>query len=154
MDKQQTLEHLRAAKASHLEWTQHAKFLIRGMNIEEKAIPVNSMDCNFGKWFYKEGQKLNGLPNNPAECMSEIEQLHFQLHDVYFNIYNIYYTKQKKGFLSKIFGDKREVSAQDVKMAEKYFEELEVISKKLIEELNRLERRLLAVPDKKIEELF
>lgn len=39
-------------------------------------------------------------------------------------------------------------------MAEKYFEELESISTKLLDELNRLERRLLAIPDEKIEKLF
>lgn len=93
MNKHQTLEYLRAAKASHVQWTQRAKFLIRGMDIDEQAIPVSSMDCHFGQWFYKDGQILNGLSNNPIECMSQIEQLHIDLHDVYFNIYNIYYTK-------------------------------------------------------------
>jgi len=31
MKKEETLEHLRAAKAAHIKWVQKAKFLINGV---------------------------------------------------------------------------------------------------------------------------
>lgn len=154
MNKQHALEHLRVAKASHVAWTQRAKMLIKGVDIDKNSIPVSSTECAFGRWFYHDGQKLNGLSNNPMECMTEIEQLHFQLHDVYLNIFNIFYNKPKQGFFSKLFGEKREVSSHEREMAAKYYEELESVSHKLLDQLNRLERRVIALPDQKIDALL
>lgn len=57
MNKVIILEHLRGAKAVHIKWTQKAKLLISGLSIKEDAIPVDSTECKFGKWFYGEGQK-------------------------------------------------------------------------------------------------
>lgn len=96
MNKQHVLEHLRAAKASHVAWVQRAKMVINGVEVDKNSIPVSSTECAFGQWFYIDGQKLNGMSNNPMECMTEIEQLHFQLHDVYlrenflFHLYRTY----------------------------------------------------------------
>lgn len=154
MDKETIIGHLRAAKSAHIKWVQKAKLLINGIEVEKDAIPVNSTECAFGKWFYSDGQVLNALSNNPLECMQSIEKLHFELHDVYMDIFNIYFSKQSGGLLSKLFGKKKQVSEIEAKKAQEYFEQLEEISKVLLEEINRLERRLLAVPDERIKELI
>ena len=154
MNKEEVIEHLRAAKSAHIKWVQKAKLLINGIDVEKDAIPVNSTECKFGIWFYSDAQALNALSNNPMECMNAIEQLHFELHDVYMNIFHIYFSKPEGGFLSKIFGKKKKVTEDESMKAEKFFIELEEISKKLLEEINRLERRLLAVPEEKIKELI
>ena len=91
MNKEHVLEHLRAAKSAHIKWVQKAKLLINGLDVKEDSIPVDSTECKFGQWFYSEGQILNALSNNPVECMVKIERLHFNLHDVYMNIFNIYF---------------------------------------------------------------
>ena len=153
MNKEQVIEHLRAAKSAHIKWVQKAKLLINGIEVEKDAIPVNSTECNFGKWFYTDGQVLNALSNNPMECMTSIEQLHFELHDVYMNIFTIYFTKPNEGFISKMFGMKKKVTDDEIKLSQEYFENLEDISKRLLDEINRLERRLLAIPEDKIKEL-
>ena len=153
MEKDHIIEHLRAAKTAHIKWVQKAKLLINGIEVEKDAIPVNSTECKFGKWFYSDGQVLNALSNNPMECMVSIEQLHFELHDIYMNIFHIYFSKPSGGFLSKIFGSKKKVTPEEVKKAEEYFKDLEEVSKKLLDEINRLERRLLAVSEEKIREL-
>ncbi|WP_297432495.1 CZB domain-containing protein [Sulfurimonas sp.] len=77
MEKEEVLEHLRAAKAAHIKWIQKAKLLINGIDISEDTIPIDSTECKFGKWFYSDGQILNSLSNNPMECMQSIENLHF-----------------------------------------------------------------------------
>lgn len=155
MTKEDVLGHLRAAKSAHIKWVQKAKLLISGIDIEEGAIPVNSTECKFGQWFYSDGQILNALSNNPLECMQRIERLHFDLHDMYLNIFSIYFAETKKaGFFAKLFGFKRkEISAAESTLAEGYYKTMEGISTELIEEINRLERRLIAVSDAKIEAL-
>jgi len=154
MNKEHVVEQLRAAKSAHIKWVQKAKLLINGIDVEKDAIPVNSTECNFGKWFYSDAQALNALSNNPMECMASIEQLHFELHDVYMNIFSIYFSKPDDGFFSKIFGKKKKVSADEAQIAQQYFSKLEEISKMLLDEINRLERRVLAVSDEKIKELI
>ena len=158
MKKEEILKHLRNAKQSHVRWVQNAKLLIKGIDINEEAIPISYTDCKFGKWFYSDGQILNGLPNNPLESMKEIENLHTALHDTYLKIFNIYFAKNKKsGFLSKLFNikkRKKNISVEDLNKAQQYYEELENISKKLLDEINVLERRIIAIPEEKIEELI
>jgi hypothetical protein len=154
MNKEHILEHLRAAKSAHIKWVQKAKLLINGLDIKEDAIPVDSTECKFGQWFYSEGQVLNALSNNPVECMVKIERLHFNLHDVYMNIFNIYFNKPKGGFFKKLFGKKNKLEDYEIEKAKQYYNNLELISKELLEEINRLERRLIAVPEEKIKQLL
>jgi len=156
MEKEHVLEHLRAAKAAHIKWVQKAKLLINGLDVDEGAIPVDSTECKFGKWFYSDGQVLNALSNNPLECMQSIESLHFNLHDTYLRIFSIYFSEEKKaGFFAKLFGMKRkEPSSSEQELAKSYYAEMEKISKELLDEINRLERRLIAVSEEKIKNLM
>ncbi len=153
MEKSTILEQLRAAKAAHINWVQRAKMLISGFKMEEDAIPVNSTQCQFGKWFYSDAQKLNGLRNNPIECLNKIETLHFDLHDIYLNIYKIYYDMEPQGFFSKLFGKKKKITADSVKLAKEYFNSMEEVSKLLVKEINLMERRIVALPEQDLETL-
>jgi len=155
MNKEEVLGHLRSAKSAHIKWVQKAKLLINGIDVKEDAIPVDSTECKFGQWFYSDGQILNALSNNPLECMQLIESLHFDLHDTYLSIFNIYFSEsKKKGFFAKLFGFKRkEISQAEQAAAKEYYEKMETISHRLLEEINRLERRLIAISDEKIESL-
>ena len=151
MEKNTILDQLRAAKAAHINWVQRAKMLISGFKMEEDAIPVNSTQCQFGKWFYSDAQKLNGLRNNPMNCLEKIEKLHFDLHDIYLNIYKIYYDMEPQGFFSKLFGKKRKITEDSVKLAKEYFSSMEEVSKQLVNEINLMERRIVALPEEDIE---
>ena len=156
MEKEHVIEHLRAAKAAHVKWVQKAKLLINGVDINEGTIPVDATECKFGKWFYCDGQVLNALSNNPLECMQSIETLHFNLHDVYLKIFTIYFSQEKKaGFFAKLFGlKKKEPSPLEIEQAQIYYKEMEKISKNLLDEISRLERRLIAVSEEKIKNLI
>ncbi len=154
MKKEQVLEHIRSAKSAHIKWVQKAKLLINGVSVTEDSIPVNSTECNFGKWFYSDGQLLNSLSNNPIECMQKIEKLHFDLHDIYLQIFNIYFNRPKTGFFAKLFGKKRVITDIEANQAKEYYKELEKVSQVLLEEINRLERRLIAVSEEKISQLI
>jgi len=155
MTKEDVLTHLRAAKSAHIKWVQKAKLLINGVDVNENAIPVDSTECKFGQWFYSDGQILNALSNNPLECMQSIESLHFNLHDKYLSIFNIYFSQEKKaGFFAKLLGlKKKTITESEHLLAESYYQEMEEVSKALLDEINRLERRLIAVPDEKIASL-
>ena len=154
MTKHIVLEHLRAAKTAHIKWVQKAKLLINGVDISKDAIPVDPTECKFGKWFYSDGQILNALSNNPLECMQQIEMLHFNLHDTYLKIFTILFSEEKKiSFFAKFFGKKSTLSEKEKTLVKEYYSEIETISQEFLDEINRLERRLVAVSEEKIASL-
>ena len=155
MKKSDVLEQLRLAKTAHISWVQRAKLLISGFAIEEDAIPVNCTDCHFGKWFYSDGQVLAGMSTNPIECMKKIETLHFKLHNEYLNIFKIYYVVRKKSFFNNFFNFNTRRSPNDAEkeLAKNYYDSMEQISNSLLNEIGLLERGIIAISDKAIEEL-
>jgi hypothetical protein len=153
MEKEVVLTQLRAAKAAHISWVQKAKFLIEGIDIDKNSIPVNSTECKFGKWFYSDAQKLNALRNNSLECMETIEELHARLHDAYLKIFKLYYTVENQGFFSKLFSNKKKLTDETIELGREYYLHLEDISKELLAEIARLERRVIAIQDSEMEAL-
>ncbi len=154
MKKEKVLKQLIAAKEAHIYWVNKAESLIRGIEIEESIIPVKETDCKLGCWFYSERQKLSNLRNNPQENVDLVESLHKNLHSEYAKIYYIYYVKDTRGFFSKLFKKKKKISENDKKIAKEYFENLSDISIDLLDEINRMQRRISAISPSEIEATF
>ncbi len=153
MEKEAVLKQLRVAKAAHISWVQKAKHLIEGIEIDKSSIPINSTECKFGEWFYSDAQRLNGLRNNSLDCMENIELYHARLHDSYLKIFKLYYLVENKGFFSKLFTGKKKITKESEKLGREYFAELDYISKDLLAEISRLERRVIAIGDEEISKL-
>lgn len=143
MNKEDTLLHLRNAKKAHITWVQRAHGLIEGLPIEKEQVPVGCTECKFGLWFYGEGQALGMIPN--MDCLKEIEKLHFELHDVYMKIFKIYFSDEDRSFFSKFFGTRKKVTSINQEIAKDYYTQLKAVSEKLIEGIERLERRIFAL---------
>lgn len=144
MNKEETIEQLHSAKKAHVKWVQRAKALIEGIPVQKEAIPVDCTECKFGQWFYGEGQKLNAIPG--MDILKEIETLHFDLHETYIKIFKIYFGEVNRSFFSKIFNVKTKISEHDKDIAKEYYEKLTETSKHLLTTIDRLERRLNALP--------
>lgn len=155
MTKEDVLEHLKDAKTAHTRWVDKAELLINGVSVEERLSPVEVTECKFGQWLYSDGKILSGLSNNPIECMQNIEKLHSDLHDTYLKIFKVYFPQEKqKSFLSGFFGKKKkEVSELELEFTKGEYEKIKKVSKELLDEINRLERRLGAVSEEKISSL-
>jgi Chemoreceptor zinc-binding domain len=145
MNKEATITHLNNAKKAHITWVQRAHALIEGLPIEKEQIPVGCTECQFGQWFYGEGQILGMMPS--MDTLKEIETLHFELHDVYMKIFKIYFSDEDRSLLSKLFGTRKKVSPLNQEAARDYYNQLKTISEKLIVTIERLERRLFALQE-------
>ena len=155
MNKDKTLKSLEIAEIELTRFVETAKSLIDGIDAEDKVLPTSARETKFGEWFYSDGQKLKALSNNPLECMSNIEQLHEQLHEKYRNIFSLYFSQEEKGgFLSKIFKPKQKVLTEsELKLANEEYESMQKTAEELLNEIARLQRRLVAVSEEKIKTL-
>ncbi len=155
MKKDETLKSLEIAKIELTRFVETAKSLISGIDAQDKVLPILPRETKFGEWFYSDGQKLKALSNNPLECMSNIEQLHERLHERYCEIFDLYFSvEEKSGFLSKIFKPKQKVLTEsELKLAKEKYVFMEKTAEELLSEIERLERRLVAVSEEKINTL-
>ena len=85
--KKEIIKHLQAAKVSHKKWMSFVQILIRLGNIEtaNTSIPINYTMCDFGNWYYGEGQILTIFSE-----YEQMEDIHKNVHDTYLQIYELY----------------------------------------------------------------
>ena len=155
MKKEEVLAQLKIAKSAHADWLYKAKILVNSKEDKENLTPMSAQECLFGQWFYVEGQKLSALSNIPLESMKNIADLHQYIHEIYLNIFAVYYPKEdKSGFFSKYFTQNKKVLSElEIESVTYELKKLEALSSELLEEISRLERRIVAVSDEKIETL-
>ena len=145
MEKESITEHLRSAKLAHLKWVQRAKSLISNIPIKEEAIPLDYTECAFGKWFYSDAQELALMPG--MDCIKLIEEKHTELHNIYFKIFQIYFSDTNRSFFSKMLKLRKKVSPAEQDIAQQYYEDLENVSKELLGYIERLDRRINALSE-------
>lgn len=74
-----------------------------------------------------------------------IDEQHRELHNLYLNIYKIYFLETKRSWvMAMITQSRKKVSADNQKLASTYYSNIEEVSKTLLEALNKLES-LLAI---------
>jgi hypothetical protein len=95
MTKKEVLEKIRHAKTGHKRWMSYAKAIHMGIPVEKEAVPVIETDCDFGKWYYGEGQIFSKLDSFKA-----IEEPHSMLHQKYMEIYRVRKEPLKTGFFT------------------------------------------------------
>lgn len=143
MIKADTMQQLNQAKIAHSQWVQRAYMLMFGFEFDKDAIPIDSTQCAFGKWLYCDCQEFCHISEPAKDIVADIERLHLQLHNSYFEIYEIYFGDQKKGFLKKLFKTKKKsLNEDEVKIANEHYRNLENTSEHLIKKLNLLQKKI------------
>ena len=155
MNKEEVLQHLSMGKKIHSEWIEQAKKILKPGEYGDELKPSNGDECAFSRWLVYEGQILSKLSNNPVSCMQNIERLHRNVHELYEEIFVLCCgEKTQGGLLTKIFGSKeKERDPDKTHQAQEKVVELERVSKELLSEIERLERRIGAVSEEKIASL-
>ena len=149
MKKDEIVHKIRLARLAHVKWVQRAKSLVNGIPIKEEDIPLTSDACEFGKWFYSDGQILLTIFNN--KTVKELENLHNQLHEEYMNIFKIYFDLSNLNFFAKLLQQGKKVSKEEHHKARLYLKSLEEISEILINKLNIMETKINMAEEKMFE---
>ncbi len=131
---------------------ENAQLVQSGAEPQFQSIPRNHKECTFGKWFYSDGQKLKALSNNPMECIQNIELLHSEFHRIYYDIIELYESKNNSGLIGKLFS-KKELSDEQKQRLHTLTEELQNVHEKLLAEINKMQRRIQATPQEKFDNL-
>jgi len=142
--KAMIIQELNNAKIAHMRWVKRADHLISGLPVDKEFIPLESTTCGFGKWLYGEvGQKLR-LEEEFKSIIEQIEFHHDNLHDVYGEIYKIFFVMpEQRSLLHKIMTfNSKKVSDKEKAKAKDYFHSLQKSSTELIALLEKLEIRV------------
>lgn len=140
MKKSDIVHKIRLARFAHVEWVQRAKSLVNGLPIKEEDVPLTASSCEFGKWFYVDGQILLAIFNETT--VKNLENLHNELHEVYMNIFKIYFNLSDLSFFQKLIKMGKKVSVEEQREAKKYLNALEKVSDELIKQLNIIETKI------------
>lgn len=109
MVKTEVITTLKLAAVSHRAWVSNAQALIDGVPLDKDKVPVSATECEFGKWYYGDGQCLKSIPG-----FKEIEKPHDNLHQTYAEIFALLYGEENKkpSFFSKLIGRAQKAEAE------------------------------------------
>ena len=152
MIKKSILQQLSHAKQSHMLWIKKANRLISSSADSQDSIPFDSTECGLGIWISQEGQQLRQI-STLNKLIANIEIHHNKLHNIYLNIYQIFFMLPKqKSFLQKFFNFNANRENEEVKEAAKlHFEDIRQSSDELLSLLIELENKIKALPLETIE---
>jgi len=145
--KADIISNLRMAKTSHMKWISDVQILIRlgDLKVANTTIPVNYTSCEFGKWYYGEGQKLAEYSE-----YTDIEEIHQLVHDTYLQIYSLY----QKPIEKSLFNSAKKQLAEREEKALKLDLILKQYSKLLFELLAQLEKKVKSLTSDEVMNLI
>ena len=143
MLKKSIIQQLLNAKQAHMLWVKKANRLILNSADTTDSIPFDSTECGLGIWISREGKQLRKI-STLNKLIENIEIKHNKLHNIYLNIYQIFFMLPKqKSFLEKLFNFNANRENEEVKEAARlYFKDIEQSSKELLALLVELENRI------------
>jgi hypothetical protein len=147
MDKTEVITTLKLAAVSHRAWLSNAQALIDGIPLDKDKVPVSATECEFGKWYYGDGQCLKSIPG-----FKEIEKPHDNLHQTYAEIFALLYGEENKkpSFFSKLIGRAQKAAAEKKEAAKVKSLILKDHSTEVIDHMEQLQRVINAMGDKQL----
>ena len=133
MDRQQALKTLRAAKKAHIKWKSYAQAIHMGLPLDSSATPVIPTECDFGTWYYGDGQALNHMP-----AYRDVEKPHQNIHDIYMKMYK----EKNKEIKVGLFGSKAKVEKEREAVLETLMQQMLTVSTELLEKIAVLEEEI------------
>ena len=152
MKKEEVLKSIRSARRSHVVWVDRARSLVNGLEIKKEQIPLEVTSCEFGKWFYCDGQIL--LVIFSEEAIKKLEDKHRELHEIYMNIFKTYFDTSTQSLLAKLFKRRKKISEREKHLAMEDLIKLEEVSSELISYLNIIEKKMNRIDEATFEKFI
>lgn len=149
MDRKAIITQLRKAKTAHIRWRSYAQALVSGVPIDENKVPVIYTECDFGRWYYGEGQALDGLGGYRS-----IDNPHEQLHAVYLDIFQHLFEEEDISLFDRLIGRKARESVERQREIQEKLDELLRISERLLAYIDELEHSVMVLDDETLARMF
>jgi len=133
-------------------WVDRARSLVNGLEIKKEQIPLEVTSCEFGKWFYCDGQIL--LVIFSEEAIKKLEDKHRELHEIYMNIFKTYFDTSTQSLLAKLFKRRKKISEREKHLAMEDLIKLEEVSSELISYLNIIEKKMNRIDEATFEKFI
>lgn len=148
MDRKTIVTMLRSAKSAHIKWRTYAQALVSGLDVDDDKVPVLHTDCEFGKWYYGNGQVLSSIPSYKT-----IEHPHEMMHKLYLKLFQHLFKEEDLSLFSRLLG-KKSASREDDTVRDKLLKEVIEMSKILLEAIEVLENDIIRMTDEEIANLL
>lgn len=155
MKKLDIINRLRESKKAHMTWVSHAHALVEGLAVDEDKVPVHGTECNFGGWYYNDGQVLSQLQE-----FQLIEEPHLELHDLYLKIhkhFQVRYQADDSSIIGRLFGSNKKLVAEKAAaeaQIQALFMRLKMVSKDIATKLDALANKIVAMSDDNFDALL
>ena len=148
------LADIESARYSHRQWLYRTQRLIENMPITDAMIALDPTKSEFGIWLYSKGVRYQEFAGY-APTVENIVIHNEKLHEIYLNIYKIYFVDSKRSWiLSKLVAPHKKVSTKQQKEAYIHFEKLEFISALLLKDLDILYRSVQRIDVKTLQRVI
>ena len=144
MKKKDAIDQLRKAKLGHKKWISYAKAIHMGIPLDSESVPVIETECDFGKWYYRDGQIFSNI-----ESFKSIEEPHGILHNTYMKLYKTMNEPVETGF----FTSKSKAEKKKAEKLDELMDKLLQISDILINNINSFEAEIKEMSDEEFESL-
>ncbi|WP_457743666.1 CZB domain-containing protein [Sulfurimonas sp.] len=147
MTKSQSLEAIDHVRIAHLEQMDKIEVaVVYGQHVDNPT-SVSKMKCDFGKWLYgEENSSIQTLLG--AQFYEKLDLMHERWHNEYSKIYDMLFKEKKQGLFSTIF-NKNKIDSLTMDKVTTYYVELQVITKELLNILDKSKRRMEALNESK-----
>lgn len=148
--KENFISQLNTARYEHKKWLNNIKVLVSGMQMDKESIPLNEMDSPFGMWLYRDAMLLS--THSSKAVLEEISTLYSQCYEAYHKIYALVFRGKSEGFFGLFANNK--LTHSDLLLAQRYYEELVVVSDNLLKRLRLFESQVHAAGSEKFDHLY
>lgn len=148
--KENFISRLHKAGYEHKKWLNSVKVLVSGISGDKNTIPLNEMDTSFGHWLYHDAMIFS--TQSSKSVLEEISKLYTECYELYLKIYGVMFTGKSDGFMGMFSSNK--LSHSDMLLAQKYYEELVIVSDALIKRMRTFENQMYATSSEKFDHLF
>jgi len=140
MTKDEAVSQIRAARIGHKQWVSFAEALLEGIPLDQEKVPLTPAECQFGKWYYREGRGLADLPS-----FQKLEEPHDAIHQIYQRIFAILFEENQPSRLARFFGTAANQQAEQKEKARALMPHLKDYSDQIILLLDELEKEICAM---------
>ena len=138
MNKTDALAAIRRAKSAHIKWRAFAQAMIAGVPMTNEKLPKLHTECEFGKWYYGDGNRLLGN----LDSFRGVEGPHEVLHAIYQRIFNLLRDGEGETLLDRLIKSKASRERRRTEQARELMVELIAVSETLLKSIEILEEEI------------